>query len=131
MMKSKISFICTAATLLLVSSCGGRQNADTGGRQSADTGLTSVRYDRLPQGKDILLSDWVGEPEFIALDSDTLEAITNGNNIAISDHYIGIYSDSEECFKLFDRATGKFLAQYRQHRTRPGRVSVYIHGSDR
>ena len=109
MMKSKISFICTAATLLLVSSCGGRQNADTGGRQSADTGLTSVRYDRLPQGKDILLSDWVGEPEFIALDSDTLEAITNGNNIAISDHYIGIYSDSEECFKLFDRATGKFL----------------------
>ena len=109
MMKSKISFICTAATLLLVSSCGGRQNADTDGRQSANTGLISVRYDRLPQGEDILLSDWVGEPEFIALDSDTLEAITNGNNITISDHYIGIYSDSEECFKLFDRATGKFL----------------------
>ena len=100
-MKSKISFICTAAILLIVTSCGGRQGADTG--------LTSVQYDRLPQGEDILLSDWVGEPEFIALDSDTLEAITNGNNIAISDHYIGIYSDSEECFKLFDRATGKFL----------------------
>ena len=74
MMKSKISFICTAATLLLVSSCGGKQNADTGGRQSADTGLISVRYDRLPQGEDILLSDWVGEPEFIAPISATSDA---------------------------------------------------------
>ena len=119
MMKSKISFICTAATLLLVSSCGGRQNADTGGRQSADTGLISVRYDRLPQGKDILLSDWVGEPEFIALDSDTIEAITNGNNITISD------------LQALRQSHRQVPAQYRQHRTRPGRVSVYFHGSDR
>ena len=98
-----ISFfsIAVSAALPLLSSCGQQQ--------AWDGGLISVQYDRLPQGEDILLSDWVGEPEFIALDSDTLEAITNGNNIAISDHYIGIYSDSEECFKLFDRATGKFL----------------------
>ena len=98
-----ISFfsIAVSAALPLLSSCGQQQ--------AWDGGLISVQYDRLPQGEDFLLSDWVGEPEFIALDSDTLEAITNGNNIAISDHYIGIYSDSEECFKLFDRATGKFL----------------------
>lgn len=108
-MKSKISFICTAATLLLVSSCGGRQNADTGGRQSADTGLISVRYDRLPQGEDILLSDWVGEPEFIALDSSDPEALIAGEEVTVSDHYIGIYSPMETPFKLFDRATGKFL----------------------
>ena len=97
----QISILLSISLLLTVSSCGQQQ--------AWDGGLISVQYDRLPQGEDILLSDWVGEPEFIALDSDTLEAITNGNNIAISDHYIGIYSDSEECFKLFDRATGKFL----------------------
>ena len=97
----QISILLSISLLLTVSSCGQQQ--------AWDGGLISVQYDRLPQGEDFLLSDWVGEPEFIALDSDTLEAITNGNNIAISDHYIGIYSDSEECFKLFDRATGKFL----------------------
>ena len=68
-----------------------------------------MQYDRLPQGEDILLSDWVGEPEFIALDSSDPEALIDGGEITVSDRYIGIYSPMETPFKLFDRATGKFL----------------------
>ena len=84
-----ISFfsIAVSAALPLLSSCG----------------------DRLPQGEDILLSDWVGEPEFIALDSSDPEALIDGGEITVSDRYIGIYSPMEKPFKLFDRATGKFL----------------------
>ena len=100
-MKSKISFICTAAIILIVTSCGQQQ--------AWDGGLISVQYDRLPQGEDILLSDWIGEPEFIALDSSDPEALIDGGEITVSDRYIGIYSPRETLFKLFDRATGKFL----------------------
>ena len=79
MMKSKISFICTAAIILIVTSCGQQQ--------AWDGGLISVQYDRLPQGEDILLSDWVGEPEFIALDSSDPEALIDGGEITVSDRY--------------------------------------------
>lgn len=98
-----ISFfsIAVSAALPLLSSCGQQQ--------AWDGGLISVQYDRLPQGEDILLSDWVGEPEFIALDSSDPEALIDGGEITVSDRYIGIYSPMEKPFKLFDRATGKFL----------------------
>ena len=98
-----ISFfsIAVSAALPLLSSCGQQQ--------AWDGGLISVQYDRLPQGEDILLSDWVGEPEFIALDSSDPEALIDGGEITVSDSYIGIYSPMEKPFKLFDRATGKFL----------------------
>ena len=98
-----ISFfsIAVSAALPLLSSCG-QQHA-------WDGGLISVQYDRLPQGEDILLSDWVGEPEFISLDSSDPEALIDGGEITVSDRYIGIYSPRETLFKLFDRATGKFL----------------------
>ncbi len=98
-----ISFfsIAVSAALPLLSSCGQQQ--------AWDGGLISVQYDRLPQGEDILLSDWVGEPEFIALDSSDPEALIDGGEITVSDRYIGIYSPMEKPFKIFDRATGKFL----------------------
>ena len=98
-----ISFfsIAVSAALPLLSSCGQQQ--------AWDGGLISVQYDRLPQGEDILLSDWVGEPEFIALDSSDPEALIDGGEITVSDRYIGIYSPMKKPFKLFDRATGKFL----------------------
>ena len=56
----QISILLSISLLLTVSSCGQQQ--------AWDGGLISVQYDRLPQGEDILLSDWAGEPEFIALD---------------------------------------------------------------
>ena len=97
----QISTLLSISLLLTVSSCGQQQ--------AWDGGLISVQYDRLPQGEDILLSDWVGEPEFIALDSSDPEALIDGGEITVSDRYIGIYSPMETPFKLFDRATGKFL----------------------
>lgn len=74
-----------------------------------DGGLVSVQYEKLPQGEDLLLSEWVGEPEFIALDSSVPEALTDGGNLTVSEHYIGVFPNTERPFKLFDRATGKFL----------------------
>ena len=97
----QISTLLSISLLLTVSSCGQQQ--------AWDGGLISVQYDRLPQGEDILLSDWAGEPEFIALDSSDPEALIAGGEVTVSDHYIGIYSPMEAPFKLFDRATGKFL----------------------
>lgn len=100
----QISMICTACCLpLVLSGCGSRQNAAT------DGGLVSVQYEKLPQGEDLQLSEWVGEPEFIALDSSVPEAFTDGGDITVSEHYIGIFPNTERPFKLFDRATGKFL----------------------
>ena len=98
-MKHKQISILLATSLLALTSCG---------RQAWDGGLVSVEYDKLPKGEDITLSDWVGEPEFIALDSSP-EAYIDGHNISISEHYIGVYSNLERPFKLFDRATGKYL----------------------
>ena len=97
----QISILLSISLLLTVSSCGQQQ--------AWDGGLISVQYDRLPQREDILLSEWAGEPEFIALDSSDPEALIDGGEITVSDRYIGIYSPRETLFKLFDRATGKFL----------------------
>lgn len=56
----------------------------------------------------INLSDWVSEPEFIALDSRCEDAYTEGGNCCVSDNYIGIYGSSQ-VYKLYDRRTGKYL----------------------
>lgn len=80
-----------------------------GQKPVTDGGLISVQYEKLPQGEDLLLSEWVGEPEFIALDSSVPEALTDGGNLTVSEHYIGVFPNTERPFKLFDRATGKFL----------------------
>ena len=80
-----------------------------GQKPVTDGGLVSVQYEKLPQGEDLLLSEWVGEPELIALDSSVPEALTDGGNLTVSEHYIGVFPNTERPFKLFDRATGKFL----------------------
>lgn len=56
----------------------------------------------------INLSDWVLEPEFIALDSSSEEVYTEGGYCCLSDNYIGKYGSSQ-VYKLYDRRTGKFL----------------------
>ena len=56
----------------------------------------------------INLSDWVSEPEFIALDSRCEDAYTEGGNCCVSDNYIGLYGSSQ-VYKLYDRRTGKYL----------------------
>ncbi len=56
----------------------------------------------------INLSDWVSEPEFIALDSSSEDAYTEGGNCCVSDNYIGLYGSSQ-VYKLYDRRTGKYL----------------------
>ena len=99
--------LTAAAALLCASSCGPKSNSSTS--QRSLEGLISVKYEDLKQGEDILISEWVGEPEFIALDSRP-EAVTNGMTQTISDNYIGIYGKgTETVFKLFDRASGSYL----------------------
>lgn len=98
--------LAAAATMLSAASCG-QNNGNTTHRNPE--GLISVEYADLKKGEDILISEWVGEPEFIALDSRP-EAITNGRQFAVSDNYIGIYGKGHEtALKLFDRASGNYL----------------------
>ena len=90
--------------MLAAVSCGQKDNG---------TGLVSVKYSQLPQGEDLMLSELVGEPEFIVLDSDTAVAYTPMAWINVSDNYISTYSIAPRTpLKLFDRSTGKFLRTY-------------------
>ena len=99
--------LCAAMTgflMLAAVSCGQKDNG---------TGLVSVKYSQLPQGEDLMLSELVGEPEFIVLDSDTAVAYTPFATVNVSDTYISIFSiASRTPLKLFDRSTGKYLKTY-------------------
>ena len=94
----------TGFLMLTAVSCGQKDNG---------TGLVSVKYSQLPQGEDLMLSELVGEPEFIVLDSDTAVAYTPFATVNVSDTYISIFSiASRTPLKLFDRSTGKYLRTY-------------------
>ncbi len=99
-----LSAAMTGFLMLAAVSCGQKDNG---------TGLVSVKYSQLPQGEDLMLSELVGEPEFIVLDSDTSVAYTPMAWINVSDNYISTYSIAPRTpLKLFDRSTGKFLRTY-------------------
>ena len=88
----------TGFLMLSAVSCGQKDNG---------TGLVSVKYSQLPQGEDLMLSELVGEPEFIVLDSDTAVAYTPFAMVNVSDTYISIFSiASRTPLKLFDRGRG-------------------------
>ena len=99
-----LSAAMTGFLMLAAVSCGQKDNS---------TGLVSVKYSQLPQGEDLMLSELVGEPEFIVLDSDTAVAYTPFAMVNVSDTYISIFSiASRTPLKLFDRSTGKYLRTY-------------------
>ena len=78
--------LAAAATMLSAAPCG--QNNGNTTHRNPEGLISSVEYADLKKGEDILISEWVGEPEFIALDSRP-EAITNGRQFAVSDNYRG------------------------------------------
>ena len=70
--------------------------------------VITVNFAEVNKKRVVNLSDWVLEPEFIALDSSSKDAYTEGGNCCVSDNYIGIYGSSQ-VYKLYDRNTGKYL----------------------
>lgn len=70
--------------------------------------VITVNLSEVNKKRVVNLSDWVLEPEFIALDSSCEEAYTEGGYCCVSDNYIGIYGSSQ-VYKLYDRRTGKYL----------------------
>jgi len=70
--------------------------------------VITVNFAEVNKKRVVNLSDWVLEPEFIALDSSSEDAYTEGGYCCISDNYIGKYG-SGQVYKLYDRRTGKFL----------------------
>ena len=85
--------------MLALSSC--KPGAD-------DDNVITVNLSDVNKKRFVNLSDWVLEPEFIALDSSSKDAYTEGGNCCVSDNYIGIYGSSQ-VYKLYDRNTGKYL----------------------
>ena len=85
--------------MLALSSC--KPGAD-------DDKVITVNLSEVNKKRVVNLSDWVLEPEFIALDSSSEDAYTEGGNCCVSDNYIGIYGSSQ-VYKLYDRRTGKYL----------------------
>ena len=70
--------------------------------------VITVNFGEVNKKRAVNLSDWVLEPEFIALDSSCEDAYTEGGYCCVSDNYIGMYGSSQ-IYKLYDRKTGKFL----------------------
>ena len=70
--------------------------------------VITVNFAEVNKKRVVNLSDWVLEPEFIALDSSSKDAYTEGGNCCLSDNYIGMYG-SGQVYKLYDRKTGKYL----------------------
>ena len=70
--------------------------------------VITVNLSEVNKKRVVNLSDWVLEPEFIALDSSSKDAYTEGGNCCVSDNYIGMYG-SGQVYKLYDRRTGKYL----------------------
>ena len=70
--------------------------------------VITVNLSEVNKKRVVNLSDWVLEPEFIALDSSSKDAYTEGGNCCVSDNYIGMYG-SGQVYKLYDRKTGKYL----------------------
>ncbi len=85
--------------MLALSSC--KPGAD-------DDNVITVNLSEVNKKRVVNLSDWVLEPEFIALDSSSKDAYTEGGNCCVSDNYIGMYG-SGQVYKLYDRKTGKYL----------------------
>ena len=77
--------------------------------ESTDEKIITVNLSEVNKKQVVNLSDWVLEPEFIALDSSSEDAYTEGGYCCISDNYIGKYGSSQ-VYKLYDRRTGKFLS---------------------
>ena len=96
--RSMRAFISCIAMLAL-SSC--KPGAD-------DDNVITVNLSEVNKKRVVKLSDWVLEPEFIALDSSLEDAYTGGGKCCVSDNYIGIYGSSQ-VYKLYDRKTGKYL----------------------
>lgn len=76
--------------------------------ESTDEKIITVNLSEVNKKRVVNLSDWVLEPEFIALDSSCEDAYTEGGYCCLSDNYIGKYGSSQ-VYKLYDRRTGKFL----------------------
>ena len=70
--------------------------------------VITVNFGEVNKKRAVNLSDWVLEPEFIALDSSCEDTYTEGGYCCVSDNYIGMYGSSQ-IYKLYDRKTGKFL----------------------
>ena len=70
--------------------------------------VITVNLSEVNKKRVVNLSDWVSDPEFIALDSSCKDAYTEGKYCCVSNNYIGLYG-SGEIYKLYDRETGKYL----------------------
>lgn len=102
-MKS-VKFFLAAAAVLLAASCG------RGGL--GEGGLVTFDYSQMTEGQDTLVfSDLAEEPEFIALDSDTLDAFAAAK-VLITEKYLVKDAQailSKAPVRVFDRHTGRFI----------------------
>ena len=102
-MKS-VKFFLAAAAVLLSASCG------RGGL--GEGGLVTFDYSQMTEGQDTLVfSDLAAEPEFIALDSETLDAFTAAK-VLITENYLVKDAQailSKAPVRVFDRHTGRFI----------------------
>lgn len=95
----RLAVLIGFAVMLTLISCKSRND---------DSEFITVNFNDVNKKKVVNLSQWVSEPEFIALDSSTDAAYTEGKYCCISDNFIGLYGACQ-VYKLYDRSTGRYL----------------------
>ena len=115
-MKS-VKLFLAAAAVLLSASCG------RGGL--GEGGVVTFDYSQMTEGQDTLVfSDLAEEPEFIALDSDTLDAFTAAI-VLITENYLVKDAQailSKAPVRVFDRHTGGSSATWGISGAAPGSI---------
>ena len=104
-MRLQLNIIVPAALIavLILSSCGRSGKGD----------VITFDYSKMKKAEMLTVSALSDQPEFIALDSDTLDAFAYGS-IIITDNYIirnveAISSVNKAPVRVFDRHTGRFV----------------------
>ena len=115
-MRLQLNIIVTAGLIavLILSSCG----------RSGKGEVITFDYSKMKKAEMLTVSALSDQPEFIALDSDTLDAFAYGT-IIITDNYIirnveAISSVNKAPDRVFDRHTGRFVCNVGHLGGRPG-----------
>ena len=106
MIKKRLNLtVFAVSAILILSSCAGG-----GGKGSS---FVTFDYSKVKEGDTLKFSSLAEEPEFIALDSDTLDAFAQAM-VIISDNYLvknvmSVSGMNEFPVRVFDRHTGRFI----------------------
>lgn len=108
------------AAMALAPACKNRPKGETAGNTGTATGAAvstatdrtvSVKFKKVRKTMQARFSDWMEEPEIIALDSSDPDAYSAGGTLILSDNYLCLSGSSRQPARLYERKTGRYIAK--------------------